>query len=508
MRLANVALVDGAGVRLVRNDLTYAIQRATCIRLEPAFVFGECLLTINFIRAADHRKIMQTRRLTRDSIALFEEIPELVPEKYIIDMRIDAVPATYFCIDVRCRIPSLVCAAWAGTVQSRFYRDRYLTQSLPFQTMLACTREELDRVAARLVFVVGSVGKTTTKELLSFVLKEDVDLIHSTDSWNFPHEICSQIRNNVFWCRLFVMEAALGGHLRIMGKLLPPDVFIFTAVGVAHTAFSQDLHLIAREKATLAAHMRAGSVIIANMSDEYIRPAIENLKNVQRGDVRVISVSTVTQRRYDITATLCDEGIAIRDNTRSTELVIKPRSNVSLAEGVAACAYAGWRELGSEEQDLLEFKTCISTFVGVPGRLEIVKLGRITVLNDAYNSNPASMRRFLARLTDEKGKGYRILAVLGEMLDLGPLADVEHARIAEEACRIADKVIFLGERYGHMQSVRNAEWVSSEYINLFLSERIHLEVDDFDFVAFKGSHATGLLKLAHQFIARTKETMG
>ncbi len=505
MNLANIILIDSKGIRLVRAGETYSVQGPSCVRIEPSFVFHELILAISVSGSNQQESSKTVRRVSRDTIAVFEAIPAAQLGAHTVEISLNDKSLVRFGIVIDRVATTIVTAAFREQNQSAFYRNRYRVQAVPFESMFRETHEAIRRTAASLVLVTGSVGKTTTKELLSWLLRSNRDLIHSTDSWNFPHEICSQIHNNRSWCGLFVMEAALGAHMGLMGKLLPPDVLVFTSVGKVHTSFSQDLQAIADQKAALAVNMPDGSTIVANYDNEFVRCAVERLKAVGERRVHVLWVSSGDSDDADIMVRETEGKIVIDDRRRPTQIESPLKSDVLIPANVIGCAYGAWRTIVGDECPAREFIDRLAQFVGVPGRLERVELANVTIVNDAYNSNPLSMRRFISHLALEKSLGRRVLAVVGEMLDLGPLARSEHAAVVAELCNVADKVVVVGDLFEAIDSPSNLERLISKDLGL-LDNKLGELINEYDVFGFKGSYATGVFHLANRFIANVRQS--
>ncbi|WP_426409238.1 Mur ligase family protein [Bradyrhizobium ganzhouense] len=501
MNIANIILLDSEGVRVVRAGDIYTVRGALCVRIEPAFVFQEGTLSISVSSPNEEKICSVVHKVSRDTIAVFEAIPATRLGLHTVEICLNEKSIVNFSINIGKEATKIVSAAFRERNQSSFYRNRYRLQAIPFESMFRETHEVVRRKGASLIFVTGSVGKTTTKELLSWLLKPLRDLIHSTDSWNFPHEICSQIHNNSSWCSLFVMEAALGAHLGLMGKLLPPDVLVFTSVGKVHTSFSQDLQQIADQKAMLATHMSDGSTIVANFDNEFIRRAVEKQKVVSERRVNVLRTSTNESSDADIIAMESDGKIVVVDKPRAIRIECILKSDVLIPPNVIGCAYGAWRVMAGDECPANEFADRLAEFPGAPGRLERIELANVTVVNDAYNSNPLSMRRFISHLALERSIGRRVLAVVGEMRDLGPLTHNEHAAIVAEVCNAADKVIFVGDLFKTVDLSSTVEWLSLDDLGV-LDDKLSALVGEYDVFGFKGSYATGLFHLANGFIAK------
>jgi UDP-N-acetylmuramyl pentapeptide synthase len=478
MRVANVVAGSATGYSRILHGQRLLVGGEAFLRFEPEFVFYNQSIQIRIGRD-EALFLVEDLFVSRDTIAIFVAIPELEPGAYWLNILAGSVVLFRAELEVIRSVDELKSALLASACQSWYFRNRSRVQALPFSKMLSTTRAALDSYGCLLVYVTGSVGKTTTKELIAHCLRPFVSVVKSTDSWNFPHEICSQILNNIEWGKIFVMEAALGKHMHLMGECLPPDIFVFTEVGLAHSSFSANVADIARVKASLANSMRGGTVIF-NDANEVIEREISRLESVCRGVVKRIPLSSI-RRAF--------EGKALSDLPPGLIM-----SNALCAIGASLAALPSVGGMNYIEQ--------IHTFPGVPCRLEKIECGRIAVVNDSYNSNPVSVRQFLKYFSDVKYAGARTAVVLGEMADLGISSLGAHGDIAREAMGVADMVFLLGACYDSVESESVNVIRASDLGGLY--EVLMANISKADCIGIKGSNSTGLLGFAFRLIAELR----
>lgn len=489
MKFGNAIIVDQSGTHALRLGCQYAVQGPAYIRIEPEFLFDRRLVHIRILGKDGVRLFDQERCIDRGTIALFQPLPRLPLGQAVLQLWLDTSLENEIVLDVLWPASSLLNVAMSERAQSEFYRRRGLVQALPFEKMLKLTRRKLDEAGAKLVFITGSVGKTSTKEVLSFSMQQHAHFIKSTDSWNFPHEICSQILNNIGWCRLFIMEAALGNHLELMGECLPPDIFVYVTVGEAHTSFSSAVSDIARQKGCLGKFMSTGSTIVANFTNQYVKEAINALNVVASSRVNVISISDGEDSTVQVLAR--GQEIRLRAFGKEARLSNAPWF---LNPIVVGCAFGAWNALTSNT-NCEHFLESIANCPPIPGRLDVRTWGTKVFINDAYNANPISMRRFIEVLSHYSSLNSRVLAVVGEMGDLGDLSADAHIRVAKTVLGVASKVLFLGQQY---EALDFSEFKGGELVSSYeqLEALIARYLPEHDVIAVKGSHSTGLLKLA------------
>ena len=290
-------------------------------------------------------------------------------------------------------------------------------------------------VPERLVAITGSAGKTTTKEILTTLLKGRFRVAKSPGNLNnflgFPIALLG-IPNDTEW-----MVAELGmseaGELAHLSRLARPEVVVFTNVGPAHLEFFGSLEAIAAAKAELLEGLTRDGLVIANGDDPLVRGFARTHARSFRGrtvyyglasgslEVRAAGVTAVGGggSRFELIA---------GGERQPIELPLHGLYNVENFLAAAACAWAlglPLEEIRQATEDLRDPK----------GRGAVHHLGReITLVDDSYNSNPRALR--VALESAAALDGGRRWAVLGDMLELGPTAPELHREAGREALEL------------------------------------------------------------------------
>ncbi len=251
-----------------------------------------------------------------------------------------------------------------------------------------------DRSHARVVGITGSTGKTSTKDILFALCAPHRRTIANEGNYNteigVPLTIC-RIEEDTEIC---ISELGMRGLGQIawLASFVRPDVGVITNVGPVHLELVETIENVARAKAELLEALPAGGVAV--VPDE---PLLEPY--LTRTDISI--------RRVDAAATIpFRTGYTSAhqlSNTR-TAIAVAQVLDVPLPESTLAVEFSKLRE---EEREL-------------PG-------GGL-LLNDCYNANPVSMRAALLHLA-ERGHGARLVAVLGEMAELGTGAPTYHREV-------------------------------------------------------------------------------
>jgi UDP-N-acetylmuramoyl-tripeptide--D-alanyl-D-alanine ligase len=358
--------------------------------------------------------------------------------------------------------------------------------------ILALGHYARDRMVGRLVAVTGSAGKTTTVAMTAHALSAFGAVGQTRANANLPHGVAWNLASIPWDVPHTVLELAIGRMART-ARLARPDVAIFTNILPAHLEYHRDLATVATRKSAIFEGMAPGAVAVLNrdMAEwERVHMAAKarGLSIVHYGasdasDLRLLGYDASTR---EVSAQIYGRSLSYRLGAPGEHMALN-----SLAVLAAVSA------LG---QDLAPALATLAGFTAAAGRgneFQVAIEGRtLTVIDDAYNANPGSMAAALAALGGRPAAGRRI-AVLGEMLELGPQAAEYHARLAPLIERFAiDRVHAVGDLYGGLWDALPAERRgtlagSLEEIRAVL--RTDLQAGDT--VLLKGSHGTGMYTL-------------
>jgi UDP-N-acetylmuramoyl-tripeptide--D-alanyl-D-alanine ligase len=216
------------------------------------------------------------------------------------------------------------------------------------------------------------------------------------------------------------------GEIAALGALVEPDVAAITNVGLAHAGgVGGGIDDVACEKGALFAAVRPGGVCVANADDPAV---LEQLPRAPRG-----ALVTTFGRREDASYRLLEreplglDGSRLRIDRRGRGVVSVrlPIPGEAVAIDLVAAVAAADAASGAD----LDVQAAVRGLAPLAGRMHVRRARGVTILDDAYNANPGSMRAALATLA-ECG-GARRVAVLGEMKELGPAAEREHEALGQ-----------------------------------------------------------------------------
>jgi UDP-N-acetylmuramoyl-tripeptide--D-alanyl-D-alanine ligase len=307
------------------------------------------------------------------------------------------------------------------------------------------------------IAITGSSGKTSTKDLLATVLQSAGPTVAAQGSLNTEVGVPLSILAAPIGTRFLILEMGMrgAGHIRYLCTVASPDIAVITNVGSAHLGVLGSRGAIAQAKAEILEGLSESQCAIV--------PAGEPLVSAElhRTSARVVTFGEGAEA--DVRA----EKVGLDDQARAHfELVNgQERAHVSLAVhgehfvsnalAVAAVALNVGIPLASVAK-LLSVARIESKW-----RMEVTTTpSGITLINDAYNANPESMRAALKSLASMQGEG-RTWAVLGEMLELGADSVEEHDAIGRLAVRLDISQLICvgaGTRVLHLGASNEGSW--------------------------------------------------
>lgn len=293
------------------------------------------------------------------------------------------------------------------------------------------------RVPDRVVGVTGSVGKTTTKDLLAATLAARYRTAASPRSFNNDLGVPLTLLGAPDGTEAVVVEmGARGwGHIARLCRIASPTVAVVTNVGMSHTEHLDSLDGVARAKRELVESLPSDGIAVLNA-----------------GDPRVLAMGTATRARvltFGPTGDVRAQGVTVDEELKARFSLVSPWGSAPVRLGARGRhmvdnALAAATAALALEVTLDAVAAALETAPTSPWRMEMVRVpGRPTVLNDAYNANPASTEAALRSLA-EIGARHRV-AVLGPMMELGHRSDAEHRRIGALAGSLGlDRVLTVG----------------------------------------------------------------
>ncbi len=357
--------------------------------------------------------------------------------------------------------------------------------------------------------ITGSVGKTGTKEALRLVLARQARTHASAASynnhWGVPLSLARQPRDAVYGIYELGMNAP--GEISALTQLVLPQVAMITAVAPAHLGFFPSVEAIAAAKGEIFGGLEPGGTAVLNLDD----PRTPQLIGIAKaaGCERIIGFGSdrgAAVRLKD--ARLDPSGSDVRISADGAELSFRigapGRHWVTNSLGVLACVTA----LGADPRAAAQALVDIRPLKGRGQRHRLARAGgEITLIDESYNANPASMRAALALLETAPG---RRLAALGDMLELGEQAPALHAELAGPALAAGiDRVYTVGACMLHLHEALAPD-VRGPHVQSAADLRpiLDAELQPGDTLLIKGSLGIGMGRLVEALLAPAAPVAG
>ena len=359
--------------------------------------------------------------------------------------------------------------------------------------------------------ITGSAGKTSTKDLVAAIAAAAGETVAPPESFNnelgHPYTV---LRATEETCFLVLELSARGqGHIAMLTTIAPPAIGVVLNVGTAHLGEFGSVEGIAQAKGELVESLPEGAhggVAILNSDDNRV------MAMSARTRARVVSYGTSADS--DIwAADIEEDGLAragymlnTPEGSAPVQLAVSGRHQVGNSLAAAAVGI----ELGLSPARIAEVLG--ATGPASKWRMEITERpDGVTIINDAYNANPDSMKAALRALVTI-GRGRRTWAVLGAMAELGDATQAAHDEIGRLVVRLnVDRLIAVGPavRPLHLGAHLEGSWGGESEHVADLDEAIAIlkqELEPNDVVLVKASRSAGLERIAQALLATGEDT--
>jgi UDP-N-acetylmuramoyl-tripeptide--D-alanyl-D-alanine ligase len=383
----------------------------------------------------------------------------------------------------------LVEEAWARSARPAELAVPFVAVADTREALMFIGRAARDRLDATVIGITGSVGKTSTKDLVAAALAVTRQTTASEKSFNNELGVPLTLANARVDTQAAVIEmGARGpGHIRHLCQIARPEIGVVTAVGVAHTELFGSLDAVAAAKGELVEALPPHGTAVLNDDD----PRVRAMARRTSAGVLTYSAGGDGRRGADLVAerVVLDEqlrpGFVARSPWGSHIVRLQARGAHQVGNALAALAVAGRCGVPIEGAAAALASTDIS-----PWRMQLdFTPAGAAILNDAYNANPASMVAALEALAALPAR--RRVAVLGVMAELGPRSPEEHRAIAALVDQLGFELLAVStDAYGR-QPVAGVDQAVAAIGPLGRG----------DAVLVKGSRVAGLEALAARLLA-------
>lgn len=357
-----------------------------------------------------------------------------------------------------------------------------------------------------IIAITGSAGKTSTKDLVAHLLGELGPTVFPPGSYNnelgHPYTVLLSDERTKY---LVLEISARGiGHISYLSRVAPPRIGVVLNVGTAHLGEFGSRAAIAQAKGELVEALptaTVGGIAVLNIDDPLVRAM------AARTSARVVTVGE-------------SSGADVRAEDVGLDAGGRPSFDLVTAAGRAR---VGLQLVGGHQVGNALAAAAVALESGLSPAQIAASLGRatatsrwrmqvgertdgITVINDAYNASPESVRAALKTLAGIRAGGRRVWAVLGPMAELGPAGPEEHDGIGRLAVRLGiDKLIAVGEpaRRIYMGASLEGSWDGEAAWEPDIATtlvRLRADLRRGDVVLVKGSRTAGLERLAQALL--------
>ncbi|MBE6900452.1 MAG: UDP-N-acetylmuramoyl-tripeptide--D-alanyl-D-alanine ligase [Ruminococcaceae bacterium] len=332
-------------------------------------------------------------------------------------------------------------ALWAVVQKEGDYgTDNLLFVNTTRQAFLDIAGLYRSKFSPKVIAVTGSVGKTTTREMIAAVVKSRYKTLKTENNLNNEVGVPKTVLELDETIEAMVLEFGMVnlGEIRELTVPAKPDIAVITSIGTCHIENLGSRENIKKAKFEIVEGLKKGGTLLLNKDNDM-------MKDVSLPDYNVIYYA-VEDSSADITAK------DIFEHDGETDFVIVSESGEYRAHipaiGVhnvlnALAGFGAGVAAGIEPE---ECALALANFKNTGMRQKMCICRGISVVEDCYNANPDSMKAALNTLGAQKlPEGARKIAVLGDMLELGTVAESSHYEIGKLAAEKADLLLCFGE---------------------------------------------------------------
>lgn len=288
-----------------------------------------------------------------------------------------------------------------------------------------------------IIGVTGSYGKTSVKYYLNTLLRAKYNVLMTPESYNTPMGVVKTIRGSlkatdeIFICE---MGAKWVGDIKELCDIVHPQHGIITSIGPQHLESFKTLDAVKNTKFELADALPQDGMLFLNGDDENIKDHGSNRLAITYsvgGDADYVAYDVSVSDRGTSFSVKAPNGETEKYTTR-----LIGRHNVLNIVGAIAISH----KLGIS---LAQLKGQVRKLEGVPHRLELSEKNGVTIIDDAYNSNPSGTKAALEALS--LFNGYKILVTPG-MVELGEKQEELNREFGQNAAKVCDYVVLVGQK--------------------------------------------------------------
>jgi len=329
------------------------------------------------------------------------------------------------------------------------------------------------RYSPSIVGVTGSTGKTTVKEMCASILSLQGPCLKTRNNFNNLIGVPLSLLELEGKHEYAVIEMGTNrfGEIDRLSSITRPTVSVLTNINPVHLNGLRNISGIIKEKQSIFKNTLPSGTAVFNPDQQYMDqvciPEHLSRKTYSMEEKADITLKEITREALDGSDIIID----LADTSVPVHVPLPGRHNISNALAAAACAYAL-----DIDPDKIARGISDAHFPGM--RSEIIALQSISIINDCYNANPASMKAALEMLISSPNE-YRV-AVLGDMLELGTYGEYWHKELGKWVAQSGiDRLIVVGEMAGVIAEAAIQAGMNSASVHVARSmEEIFLNLKD------------------------------
>ncbi len=299
------------------------------------------------------------------------------------------------------------------------------------------------KFSPKVIAVTGSVGKTSTREMIAAVVKSKYKTLKTENNLNNEVGVPKTILDLEEETEAMVLEFGMTnlGEIRELTVPAKPDIAVITCIGTCHIENLGSRENIKKAKFEIIEGLKKGGTLFLNKDNDMLK----NTEDICLSDFNVVYYA-VEDTSADITAKNIEEHdgetdfvIVTKEGEYSAHIPTMGTHNVLNALAGFGVGVA----IGISPEDSAK---ALSTFKNTGMRQKVKSCRGSVVVEDCYNANPDSMKAALKTLRAPKtGTGAQKIAVLGDMLELGEVGEMAHFEVGMMAAKAADVLLCYGE---------------------------------------------------------------
>jgi len=345
----------------------------------------------------------------------------------------------------------------------------------------------------KVVAITGSVGKTTTRQIAYHVLSRHFRVYQSPKNFNNNIGLPLTLLGADPEHQIVIAELGTNhpGEIACLTRIAQPNVAVVINVHPAHLEGLGDLQTITREKLSIAEGLQPDGALIINadlvkqtQDFNYQLPVTNNeILTFGKSEPSDYQVHNITYNDFSSSFTI---------NGMKIELPLPGLGNVENA-------VAAWAICSRFGLTIDYFAQAVKTIKAIPMRLEMLQIGTLTVINDCYNANPASMKNALDILSNlnTKRKG-RLVFICGDMAELGQQSQALHAELGAAVAQAGVQVLLAVGKYATTTAEAARQTADYDLQTMCFEDTISAcnnvqeFIKDYDIILVKGSRTAKL----------------